>query len=249
LGSARDRAGLIILNILQETASHRTLACALTGDTTEETICAAVDAGARIVFPKPISPHVIRCQFERSDLEEVIGQATHSEATNLLNYKRFKEMVLVDIRFALEARTEGVEKSFCLLSLDADNFGRINKVFSHRTGDNAIKVIGRILEERFRFGDWICHKSGDEFLVWLRGTKLDSALGVAAHLEERVASAEVRHSDGQLVPIAISAGVTEVNMEEIRHLTNAERVSYLMEQAEVGPYGLNKVKERKKKEK
>jgi diguanylate cyclase (GGDEF)-like protein len=249
LGSGKDKAGIPILNVIREIASHRTLACAMTGDTSEETIDAATAAGARIVFPKPILPHVIRKQFEGTDLEEVIHKATHTKMTDHLNYDRFEEMVCADIKFAIEDRTPGVERSFCLMSMDADDFGLINKRFSHRTGDSAIKMIGRILEERFRFDDWVCHKSGDEFLVWLRGTKLETALQIAANIEERIAAAEVRHSDHQLIPVSISVGVTKVDLEEMRHLTDREKVSCLMEQAEVGPYGLNKAKGAKKAKK
>jgi diguanylate cyclase (GGDEF)-like protein len=248
LGSGKDNAGVLILKLIREAASHRTLACAMTGDTTEKTIRAATQAGARIVFPKPIDPDIVRTQFEETDLEEVISKASHNKLTNLLNYDRFEQMLLVDIKLAIENRTPGAEKSFSLLSIDADNFGRINKLFSHRTGDNAIKVIGRILEERFRFGDWICHKSGDEFLVWLRGSKLETALSVVETLEERIAVAEVRHSDGQLIPISISAGVVEVDIEQMASLTDVEKVPWLMEQAEMGPHGLNKAKEKKKRE-
>jgi diguanylate cyclase (GGDEF)-like protein len=248
LGSGRDGAGILILKLIREMASHRTLVCAMTGDITEKTVRDAVQAGARIVFPKPIDPDVIRIQFEDTDLEEVISKASHNKMTGLLNYDRFEEMLLVDIKLAIENRTIGAEKSFSLLSIDADKFGRINKLYSHRTGDQAIKTIGRILEERFRFGDWICHKSGDEFLIWLRGTKLETALGVAISLEERVASAEVRHSDDRLIPVRISVGVAEADIEQLRHLTDEEKVPWLMEQAEVGPYGLNKVKAKKEEE-
>ncbi|MEK7135202.1 MAG: diguanylate cyclase [Patescibacteria group bacterium] len=248
LGSSRDNAGILILKLIHEIASHRTLACAMTGDATEQTIRAATQVGARIVFPKPIDLDVVRIQFEETDLEEVITKASHNQLTGLLNYDRFEEMLLVDINLALEDRYPGSNKSFSLLSIDADDFGSINKLYSHRTGDLAIKAIGRILEKRLRLGDWICHKSGDEFLIWLRNTKIQTAIGIAANLEDAVAAAEVRHSDGQLIPIRISIGVTGVDMEQMRHLTNSEKVPHIMEQAEMGSHGLNKVKEKRKGE-
>lgn len=247
LGSADDGAGYLVLEYIRDVASHRTLATVWTGDTSFGTLRKAVALGARIIFPKPIDPEIVMIQFEGSDLPDVITKASHNTQTGLLNLAKFEEIVLFDLKLAMENSRFLSQKMFSLLSIDADNFGEINKVFGHRSGDDAIKTLAEVFKERFRFGDRICHKSGDEFLIWLPGTELKTAQMIGDTLRAKVAAAELSSADGVRIPLAVSFGTTQVNLAKMAGMPEHERLPWIMEQAEFGPHGLISAKERKKK--
>ena len=74
--------------------------------------------------------------------------------------------------------------NFSALMIDLDTFKHINDTFGHAKGDEVICEVASILKHMIRPTDFAGHWGGDEFLIILPGTTLESALIVASRLQK-----------------------------------------------------------------
>jgi len=92
----------------------------------------------------------------QSVLQSVTYEADHDDLTGLLN------------RRGLEARYEELSKvESTVLYVDLDGFKAINDKGGHAAGDDALRMMARILRHAVRAGDVVARVGGDEFLVVL----------------------------------------------------------------------------------
>lgn len=75
-----------------------------------------------------------------------------------------------------------------LVELDLDDFKEINDEFGHDAGDRVLRGIGEFLNSRVRGTDKVYRVGGEEFLVLLFNTDLESGLEVAEELRSKLAS-------------------------------------------------------------
>ena len=59
------------------------------------------------------------------------------------------------------------KKIMGLLFIDLDNFKQINDIHGHKTGDNLLITISKIMKNRLRVTDTLSRWGGDEFVVLL----------------------------------------------------------------------------------
>jgi diguanylate cyclase (GGDEF)-like protein len=99
----------------------------------------------------------------------------------------------VDNRRALEQRLhEMFEHSLRLhepiacVMCDIDHFKKVNDTYGHAAGDDVLKQFAAILKEEAREIDRVGRYGGEEFLLLLPGTVLDSAVTFAERVRQRV---------------------------------------------------------------
>ena len=115
-----------------------------------------------------------RLEDQRSELRELI----HTDVlTGLFNRRYLLRQVTAQVN---SARRHGLPLS--LLLIDLDHFKAINDTHGHAAGDDALRAVAGILEERLRDTDVAGRWGGDEFLVLLPGTAAPEAARVAAEL-------------------------------------------------------------------
>ena len=93
-------------------------------------------------------------------------------------------------RRAFESRAE-IEFSICIkrhrplsiLVLDVDNFKRRNDTYGHAAGDEALRVLGKVLKDCVRVGDIASRLGGEEFGFLLPETDAKSAMGIAERVQ------------------------------------------------------------------
>lgn len=90
---------------------------------------------------------------------------------------------------------------------DIDHFKHINDRFSHTAGDNALKALAKLMQESTRKSDFLARFGGEEFMLLLPETTIETALQLANRLRERVAAKRFQYR-GQSVPLSISCGLT-----------------------------------------
>lgn len=94
------------------------------------------------------------------------------ELTGLSNRRAFIE--LVERRLQHQCRTG---QTGCLLFIDLDHFKEVNDTLGHGAGDDAIRLMGDILQTVIRASDYAGRYGGDEFVVWLEDIRpADAAL-------------------------------------------------------------------------
>jgi diguanylate cyclase (GGDEF)-like protein len=92
-------------------------------------------------------------------------------------------------------RAERFGAPLSLLFLDVDNFKTINDVFGHTTGDQVLRAIGRLLDNRhsrnegpqiWRASDVTSRYGGEEFAVLLSDTPDEGAVAFADRLRQHI---------------------------------------------------------------
>lgn len=104
-------------------------------------------------------------------------QATHDILTGLINRAEFE----IRLRQSIErARTDKL--MHVLLYLDLDNFKIINDTCGHVAGDQLLRQITKLLEEKLRRGDTLARLGGDEFGAILEGCPVEQATLISTEI-------------------------------------------------------------------
>ena len=93
-----------------------------------------------------------------------------------------------------------------LIYIDIDHFKLVNDTFGHSAGDQVLIGFGELLQQRFRTVDGLFRIGGEEFLVLLFDTDLETAAVLAEELR-------VTTEQYQFIPkhnITVSIGVTQL---------------------------------------
>lgn len=115
----------------------------------------------------------------------------------------------VDDRFAIElSRARRYETPLTIAVIDADHFKVLNDTYGHPAGDVALRTIGGWLRNSFRQSDTAGRYGGEEFVVILAETDMETALRKIESLRELVASTPIELSARrQTIQVTISAGL------------------------------------------
>jgi diguanylate cyclase (GGDEF)-like protein len=87
-----------------------------------------------------------------------------------------------------------------------DNLKTFNDTFGHAVGDKALVLLGDQLKELTRIDDIICRYGGDEFLVILHNTSLESGFRRVEQWRTAMESIRIEHED-QSLQVRFTAGV------------------------------------------
>ena len=114
----------------------------------------------------------------------------------------------LDEAFAREsARADRRDTPLCVALLDLDDFKRFNDTSGHVAGDNALRHLVNVAREMLRPNDTIARFGGEEFVILMPDTGMESAMLVVYRLQRSLAASCFLHA-GQPLPITFSAGVT-----------------------------------------
>lgn len=90
----------------------------------------------------------------------------------------------------------------CIVFIDLNNFGIIDKTYGHTIGDTILVEVSSLLKENIPLESFLCRYGGDEFVILLP-EYLDQGVSFAYKLAETVD----RHSFPRGIKVSISAGV------------------------------------------
>lgn len=153
---------------------------------------------------------------EKGKLENLCRQ---DRLTSLGNKRALEERLLQEI-----ARSIRFGESLSICFVDFDHFKKLNDTYGHDVGDVVLRQIGSVFKNKLRGSDWAARFGGEEFVVVLPKTDLESACLVAERLRERVALHSFLTSGGEIIKATVSIGVaelTEVNENSTLGLRDA----------------------------
>jgi two-component system, cell cycle response regulator len=135
--------------------------------------------------------------------QRLLQLATSDSLTGLFNRG------YVDDRLAMElSRARRYGKTLTLAVIDADRFKSLNDTRGHAAGDVVLKKLGGLLHSSFRESDTAGRYGGEEFVVLLPETDIESARQKVESVRQLVASTPIAlRPQGQAVQVTISAGL------------------------------------------
>lgn len=126
----------------------------------------------------------------------------------------------------LFARARRYQEALSVLMFDLDRFKAINDRYGHLNGDLLLRQVARRCQESIRASDILVRYGGDEFVILLPQTDLETATHIARRLHTAVTSTPI-YLEGTTVTLTFSMGITTLdenvpNLESlIRHADQA----------------------------
>lgn len=122
---------------------------------------------------------------DKTILEEMNKQLVDLSETDPLTklYNRLKIDSVLDEEVK---RVDLTDSSFSVIILDIDHFKSVNDNFGHLTGDKILIDIASILMNNSRRDDVIGRWGGEEFIIVLRGAKLQDAFNKAERFRKSI---------------------------------------------------------------
>ncbi|HHY34955.1 MAG TPA: GGDEF domain-containing protein [Firmicutes bacterium] len=120
--------------------------------------------------------------------ERVTELAARDPLTGLYNYREFCSR----LAWAIEkAKLSGSKVS--LIFIDLDHFRKVNNLYGHMVGDEALKEIADSIRRTVRDSDYACRYGGDEFTIILPSAGKDGARKVAERIMRNIAETRISY--------------------------------------------------------
>lgn len=141
---------------------------------------------------------------QKSNLLEY--QANHDQLTGLYNRQKFHDVMTKEMR-----RSKRYSNPLSIILFDIDDFKLINDNFGHDVGDEVLKKIANVSSVNLRETDTLVRWGGEEFIVLLPETDVETAYGVAQKLLETFSLVEF---DGLSKNVTASFGVSTLREDD-----------------------------------
>jgi diguanylate cyclase (GGDEF)-like protein len=131
------------------------------------------------------------------------AMATIDKLSGLLNRQAFDPILENNLE---QSKRQGNHLS--LMLIDIDNFKNINDTFGHMIGDKVISQVAHICRLYSRESDAVCRWGGEEFLIMLANTEINSAVSIAERIKEHLGE------NDKETAVTVSFGITEYQHNE-----------------------------------
>ncbi|HEY7404572.1 MAG TPA: diguanylate cyclase [Candidatus Angelobacter sp.] len=135
--------------------------------------------------------------------EKLHDQSIRDPLTGLYN-RRFLEATLEQELHRSSRHHTGLG----VIMADIDKFKLFNDSFGHTAGDIVLKEVGALFRRSVRTEDIVCRYGGEEFLIVLPDTTLESVRERAEAMRDAIAKLELQHAGHALGKITASFGIS-----------------------------------------
>ncbi len=153
-----------------------------------------------------VSWGVVDVLFRVHHLEEEIRRvATYDMVTGVMTRHAFYSAAGTAHRIATRNRT-----ALSVITIDIDDFKRINDSHGHAAGDSVLRSFGGTLKECARKSDIVGRIGGEEFAILLPDTGIDGAMHLAGKIRAAALNAAVE-ACGRSIGFTVSIGAAEIS--------------------------------------
>lgn len=151
---------------------------------------------------------------EHKKLLQITEQlAVQDSLTGVLNRHYFIAQAKEEIE-----RIRNEDGHFSIVMIDIDFFKKINDTLGHKAGDQVLQAFVSALRLSLRGADLIGRIGGDEFVVLLPNTRLQTARQLADRLCAQFAGRPLQTEDCGSIPITLSMGIAESSWRDLHSL-------------------------------
>jgi len=140
-------------------------------------------------------------QLQRMNVELQRIAITDS-LTGLYNRRYFEDVVGTDLALSLR---HGDKNS--ILVIDVDHFKKINDTHGHKTGDNVLAELARVLGNGIRKSDLVCRMGGEEFIILCRRSEKDESIQIAEKIRKSIEAHSFAGVAPERITVTVSIGV------------------------------------------
>lgn len=155
--------------------------------------------------------------------EELRTLSLKDELSGLYNRRGFLELT----QHAMRGANRSARKC-SVFYIDLNDMKRVNDLFGHEAGDNALRATSALLTEVFRASDVVARLGGDEFAVFAPDCDDDGVLATKA----RLASTLARRNARSTAPYEISLSVGAATYDPVQPVA----LQALLDQADARMY-------------
>ena len=128
------------------------------------------------------------------------------ELTGLLNRRGVNQIIDLQMQQA-----QITQRETSLIMVDIDNFKKINDQYGHHQGDLVLKHVASILPKNLRTSDVIGRYGGEEFVILLPSTPIESAVAVAELCRKALEKSVVKVKETESFHVYACFGVSSTD--------------------------------------
>ena len=146
------------------------------------------------------------------ELEDRVEELNDRDTlTGVYNFKRFHELLFNEVK-----RADETGHPFVLALFAVTGLGSVNEKYGHVAGDELLKFVARILQEKVRRFDVVARYSAAKFVVILPETDKSWAKGLAEEIIKEFENSEWGRKDVEVyLDVGIVAYPEDANNEKI----------------------------------
>ncbi len=161
-----------------------------------------------------------RLQEREEQVKHLKLKSRHDPLTGVLNRSAMEEDLPLEF-----ARSKRYGRPFSIIMTDIDFFKKVNDRYGHVIGDDVLRSFSRLIKRGIREVDSLYRYGGEEFLILLPETTLESASIVAERLRKGIEAHLLKSKDDSAIEIRITAsfGVTSWRESDSSYVDVVER--------------------------
>ena len=187
-------------------------------------------AASLLTFGQQLNRAQAQVDALRDELQYVRQEARIDALTSLQNRRSFDEALLEKTDQAAATGTP-----LTLIMIDVDHFKRFNDDLGHVMGDRALRAVATTIQQNVKGKDFAARFGGEEFVVLMADTSLESAQRVAENLRQAIERICIRKTaTGETMrTITVSCGVALLQSDDapIDLVDRADGALYLAKEA------------------
>tara|TARA_R110001606_G_scaffold361754_5_gene515033 strand:- start:28218 stop:29285 length:1068 start_codon:yes stop_codon:yes gene_type:complete len=154
---------------------------------------------------------VISACLENARLQESIKQlGLRDPLTDINNRRFFDQRVIEETSLAQRNNTP-----LSCLFIDLDHFKSVNDKYGHQAGDSVLKQAATIFNDIMRTSDILARFGGEEFVILLTNTSLQTAYEIAERIRNIIASNNFKISPSTSLNITLSIGIAVLDTNNL----------------------------------
>jgi diguanylate cyclase (GGDEF)-like protein len=153
--------------------------------------------------------------LEKEKAKLVAEQAHYRELslTDTLTGLKNRRYLMIELQNAIQSSLQNGEP-LSVISLDIDDFKKINDRFGHEIGDDILIALAHSIRSCTRETDAACLYGGDEIIIFTPKTSKDKAYAIAERIRMHFEVESLRVINGVNLAATISLGIVEYMPEE-----------------------------------